>query len=434
MIQAARAETASPEAVAQAVRALRRPPIHRPFFTVPRVAIAATSLAVVMVLPLFTPRTSGAWAQVAAETAKQNRYHERTLFRMNGKAAGGVERWIDGPRFSYRSIGQPGFGTFGSDGRRYYQIFTDGKYATIESLKQVSSEPYLSGLGKVKSLSVDELIREEKVRPVGEAKEIDTPQGKRLVYSVEYLADPEKGNMTVTSTGKFYTVPGDSRIRRWELLDKSGEWVYSGDVDYPERIPDETFAFAPAPGTKVYDLDHGRAQLRKTMERGYGTKTVNGQSVTLRAVVAGTYGDLHVLWTGTPPNGDLQPPVELDVPVRRTYGLTIMTTKVYEYIPPVEKLDYLPTFLGGMSVQVKGPVPDKVTVTVPVFAPDPKRPVYDFEGRKKGFRSRFVGRVTYRDVPVIKPGPFYNYLDALGLREPTRYEALVRDYGKKSKP
>jgi hypothetical protein len=436
MIEAARAETATYDAVARAVGALRRPPARAGVVTVPRVAIVAASVTALMALPLFTPKSSGAWAQVAAETAKQTRYRERTYVRVSGQSVVEIERWTDGKRFLHRSKTRSKFPSMGSDGKRYFQIFPASKYATIEKLPNFPTEPYLSGLGSVPSLSVDDLIRDEKVRPLGDAKEVATPEGKRLLYEVEFLADPERGDMTVTSTGKFYTMPGDSRIRRWEFFSKAGSWSYAGDLEYPEHIPDETFAFAPPPGIKVYDLDQGRALLRKTIEKGYGTKSVEGHSVTLRAVVAGTNGDLNVLWTGAPPNGDLQPPIKLHgIPTIRTYGLSIMTTKVYEYIPPVEKLDYLPTFLGGMSVQVKkDALPDRVTLTVPVFAPDPKRPVYDFEGHKKGLRSRFVGNVIYRDVPVLKPGPFYSFLDDLGLREPTRYEALVRDYKKKPKP
>lgn len=431
MIQAAQTETATPDAEARAVAALRKPLPRPSFVTVPRVAVAAVAAVAVLLLPLATPRSAGAWAQVTATMANQVRYHEKVRMVFPGGKVSESERWVDGNRYSFQ-MGER-FGRMGSDGKKQYQYFAQGKSMLVWKASKDSAQAYLSGLGNIPSFSVDDLIKGDKVRPVGEAKEIDTSEGKRLVYSVEYLSDPKDGKVEVTSTGKFYVAPGDPRIRRWELLDKKGEPVYSGTLEYPDHIPDEVFAFKPPVGTQVFDIDAGNAQIRKTMERGFGTKSVGGQSVTLRAVISSPEGNyLTVLWTGAPPNGDLLPRVKAEgLSTKLSYGLSTMTTKVYEYVPPAKKLDYLPTHLGGMTLVSHAKVPDKVTLLVPVFAPDPKRPVHNFEGKPTGYRSRFVGTVTYRDVPVLRLGPFHMYLNALGLREPRPYEALIRDYGRK---
>jgi hypothetical protein len=434
MIQAAQTETATPDAEARAVAALQKSPPLPSFITVPRVAVAALAATTLLLVPLATPRSSGAWAQVAAATAAQARYHERISIGSKGMTTQSFDRWVDGKRYAFELGFGKSFGRFVNDGKRTYRHNPGSKYATVESSPNEEFTPYLAGFGSVKSLSIDEMLQGSNVRPVGEPQEKTLPEGKRTMYRVEYLTDPKDGKVEVSSTGNFYVVPGDSRIRRWELLDTKGEIVFWGTLDYPEDIPERLFKFEVPAGVTLYDLDAGKARIRQTLAKGFGTKRVGGQSVTLRAVMVGTNNDLTVLWTGAPPNGDLQPPIKVEgMPGLKPYGLTIMTTKVYRYVPAVEKLEYLPTSLGGMSVLSKTPMPSKVTVTIPVFAPDPKQPIYDFEGKKTGYRSRSVGSVTYRDVPVLRVGPFHSYLNALGLREPKRYEALVRDYAKKPK-
>lgn len=435
MIRAAKTDAPTPDAEARAILALRKAPARPSFITVPRVAVAALAAAALLMVPLATPRSSGAWAQVAAATSAQARYHEQILMRREGMPMKTLDRWVDGKRYSFEIGFGTGIGRFVNDGKRTYRHLPGAKYATVESSPNGDIAPYLPGFGSVKSLSIDEMLKGDNIRPVGEPQEKTLPEGKRIMYRVEYLTDPKSGKVEVNSAGNFYVAPGDPRVRRWELLNMKGEVVFSGTLDYPKDIPERVFEFELPAGVTLYDLDAGKARIRKTLEKGFGTKQVGGQSVTLRAAIAGTGNDLTLLWTGAPPNGDLQPPIKVEgMPGLKPYGLTIMTTKVYRYVPAVEKLDYLPTPLAGMSVQSKSPVPDKVTVTIPVFAPDPRQPIYDFEGKKTGFRSRSVGSVTYKDVPVLRGGPFYNYLDVLGLREPERYEALVRDYAKKPKP
>lgn len=429
LIQGARTDEPSSEAQARALYALRQVPNRRKIMTIPRIAVAAVALSLPFFLPLATPRSSGAWAQVAEATAKQERYHERIFFTMGGKTLRSFERWVDGKRFRFDLLHRGSTGKFIFDGNRAYHHLPGLGYATIRR-RADGEDPgnYISGFGEVSSLRIDEMIRRGNVRPVGEPEETTLPEGKRTRYRVEYF-DVKSGD--VTAKGNFYVAEGDQRIRRWELVDHTGKVVYYGTIDYVNSIPDRYFAIEKTPGVKVYDLDAGAATLRKTIQKGFGTKSAGGHSVTLRALIRGTNNELIALWTGAPPNGDLQPAIKVDkVKVERPFGLSILTTKVYQYIPAVKKLDYLPTPLAGMGVIARKGVGKRVTVTLPVFAPDRSRPMYDFEGKPKGFRSRAVGKVTYRDVPVLEVGPFYQYLGDLALREPTRYEALVRDYGK----
>ncbi|MGV3617479.1 MAG: hypothetical protein ACO1SV_19305 [Fimbriimonas sp.] len=432
-VRDAQTDAPSAEALARAVAVMRKPSPRPSYVTVPRIAMVAVVAGAFMLLPLVTPRSAGAWAQVAEATARQERFHERMFVETEGKRFSGMERWVDGDRHVVLFGRGKMRAQMGSDGKRSFSYFSGSSYAVVDAPRARPQGEYISGMGEVPSFNIDEMLRDKKVRPVGEPKREKTDDGERLVYTVEYLS--ADGKEEVTSKGRFYVAEGDSRVRRWELVSNDGKVSFGGELEYPDRIPREVFAFNPPAGVRVYDLVKGKAELRKVVEKGFGTKSVGGHSVTLRAIMGGPNRDLTILWTGAPPNGDLKHPVKVQgLPVLRTGGLSILTTKVYEYVPAAEKLDYLPTHLAGMIVASKRALPRKVTVTVPVFAPDPSRPVFDFEGRRTGYRSRYVGAVTYKDVPVLDVGRFYDYLDYLNLREPNRYEALVRDYKKKPKP
>jgi hypothetical protein len=429
-IEDARTDRPRPGAEERAVASLRAGRPTRRSRPLPRFVMIATASLALLVFPLVTTKSpSAAWALVASATAGQRRFHETVHYVLKGGGTTVAERWTDGRRSVWFLGGKRKRGYFGTDGVRSYRYFPGNDYAIVTNVGGRRSEGAFEALG-VDSLDVEEITRAKDVRQIGDPVRQTTPEGPRLRYRLK-----RSGRNAYYEEVRVYTALDDPRVRRWEAVNAAGDTEIYGLIDYPEQVPQEVFEGIPPKGVKVFDIDRETARLRKTVAKGLGTQTVNGHSITLRAVMVDPRNNVSVLWTGTPPNGDLQPPVQIDgTKTRLAYGLSILTNKVYEYVPPAVVPDFLPGHLAGMSIQTTKPVPDRIDLTVPVFAPDRSRPVYDFEGRRTGYRSRFVGQAKFRNVPVLRPGPFFFYLDVLGLREPRPYEALVREYRQKPAP
>jgi len=401
-------------AVLMATPRRRRAPIRT-------LAVALTgALATFVLWP--RPGANAAWGQVAGATDRQPLVHERTILATRGKSREIAERWIKGDRWNW--VAARGMFESGFDGSRMWRTFKGGTrpYGILMTLEPNMVGSMVDALGRG-TPTVEEFVRGKEYRTVGAPQPTRLPDGHRIRYRLERLS--KEGSPT-GEVIDVYTLPSETLIRRWELRNGQGGVDMYGLLDYPGEISDAKFSPRFPAKLPVFDLDIVKDRIVGTLRRGLGTQTIGGHTTTLRGVYLDTNDCLHVLWSGTPPNGDLREPVRSpDLKVQRTFGLTAMTNKRLEYVPPVPPSPILNESLGGMSLSLKAPVPSRVTLEVPVYAPDPSRPVIDFAGNSRGFRSRFVGYARFANVPILNVGPFYMHKDVLGLREPVAYERLV---------
>lgn len=416
-IEAARSEV--PTADAERRLRLAMQPSRRTRTWLPRFVVVGALAAAAFVVPSLSREKSAAWAQVMAATGGVTRYHEVLYFRVKGERQKSVERWVDGKRLrvEFRREIQT---TWLTNGKLTWHVYGSQSYDTVQRSRPMPSISLLSGFTDSKSISVKDLLASSRIIPKGEPVQVEGPDGPRLRYTLA-----NRDLKALGGPGEFIVEVklNDPRVVHWESLFAPRGVVFEGDLDYPEEIASSTFEYQPRPGARLYDLDAGKAAVRNSLKGSLGRRTLNGHTVDLCGAFQDVYGSLWVLWKGTPPNGDMRPPVLVDGrPKVPGHGTGMLTSWQVLMRNDSRREPWIPYPLAGMSVRVGTATLRKVGLKVPVFAPDRRRPIRKDSGEILGYQSKFVGYVRYADVPVTEIGPSYPALDGLvmNIRKPSR--------------
>lgn len=390
-VEALRTAEPRPEAVDRAVATLRRP--HPPRLVPLAVGVAAVSAA------FLWPRPGNglAWAQIAAQDLPL-RFHERTVRIRAGKEVFEYENWIDRPGDAYRnrfylpdrplrpnedpaSVPSHDHGYIESP-NGWYMLNADMAVYSRKPHERSKWDPRSEKNVRDKT-GLEKLMRNEAIHQLGVEEDVMTRVGKADRYRLDspiydgYGSRHEKGRHPFV----VYVQPGTKRILGADSVQPNGS-LWQTTIEYPDRFPAHTFALPRGTPVPTFDLDALDRRIAERLETPLASLKAGNQTSKLRLVLQGVHKELYVLWSGAKPNGDLAHFVRvLGMPNGTRYGLAAFTAKGdRERSSPY----------GGHAINLDRRVM-AVDLQVPVFAPGPGPG-----------RSRFVGDVTIRKIPVIQ--------------------------------
>jgi hypothetical protein len=420
-----RAENAPPEMAQRALTALREPkPADKSYLPLAiRLAGFAGTVAALAISTLPRSGQGLAWGQVVTQVQRAPRVHEVSEMRSLKGMRRSMERWSDGGKYSLQMWMEGRLVTDSRfDGETLFRRMGRQPFAVVSRLdpKQRRHIPDVASYWDGVS-SIDEFVKRENAEPVGEPERKDENGVRRLRYE---LALRRWGKGATGSRGRMYAYVDikTSRVIRWEALDSAGEVVGRGTVEYPAEVEPDIFRPPAKLDVPVYDMDLAHRRLTDSMKRGVATVKSGAARATVRAVLLDSSGNLTVLWTGAPPNGDLRPPVLVEgIPTTLSpYGVRAFTTSRGLEPTPYAPSTVLGKPLGGMTIHLDGKAPKRLTLRIPVFTADGSVPVKTESGEVVGHRSRFVGYDTVRNVEPFKIPMIYDFSQELGLMHVAR--------------
>jgi len=360
-----------------------------------------TALLVGITVLLWPGRRAMAWQQVVQTTLGTHRLHQVNYMR----APGGVgfrrigEQWIDGKKDAMMANYEAGKDgpkivlDVRFDGRRSYRLNWNG-FGEVYDSPYRRSRAVMSGRFNMESLLADQRIKVEKGPEEVQLDGMDV---------LRYQARAYEGPVVLgySSRLNFYAEKDSGRLLRTEYLDRKGQISEYSTVEYPVNISPETF-MPPTTGPRVIDLDRDGAILKAAMAKGEPL----GHGNVLRAAIQSPTGELMVLWTGAPPNGDgSQRPFVVGHADHGLYAPDQLTASRWKMTPRARYLfNGLP--LSGLALQLNKPVYGTVTLRMPILVEDLKYPIRDGRGIIRGYHSKQVGTKTIKNFPVIDTIPF----------------------------
>jgi len=366
----------------------------------------------------FWPRAGSgiAWAQVVSQLGSAPRVHETlAVKKSDGTWSDVIERWSDGGRYAMKYGGTKDF-IFEArfDGVRRYSAQGPMGYATIQTVlpSERKGQAQISFLGSGVQL-IEEYIKDEKGKVEGQEKITDEKLGEVVRYKIRNSV--LRGGKWVYGHQLVYVEPETRRIRMWEVLDDNGVAQQQGFIEYPDAIDDSVFAIPAVPMQPLHDLDVERKQVADSIQKGIGVAQVGSAKTTIRAALSERGRYLWVFWSGAPPNGDLKYPVIVEGhPAKRAFGQPIMTSSRVNVKGTYRSLLGGP--LSGMGIELPKNLPSSFNLKVPVFVQDKSLPIRDASTHKVlGYRSRFLGYDTVKDIHPISVPTFYSFSDQLGI-------------------
>jgi hypothetical protein len=178
-------------------------------------------------------------------------------------------------------------------------------------------------------------------------------------------------------------VPADTR-----RIGGSDDFVAT--IDYPATLPEDIFE-TPA---NAFDEKDSKRKVATALRGSLGTATVADQKISLKAVLFDGRG-IYAIWDGCP--CDLNAPQRFAVNGKvlgPALDFRCFCTNKFR----MPKLGTTPH--SGMGEATQGPIPGRVDLRLPVFAPDRNRPVFDRNHHRVGYFSKCVGWASFRNVPV----------------------------------
>ena len=364
------------------------------------------ALGTLAVLALATWPRQGqglAWANVVNHFQTAPVAHETVSYGQAGHDLKvQTEFWMDHDKFAKHYMHRIYDMWTRFDGTREYYCHTRAPYGEIHTVTagQRSGPYFRPTLTLMEDDSLETFLKKPSNVLVAR-EETKLSDGRAVTrYRIKILPSrkyEEGGQMNV------FVLPGRNLVVRCEYLTKDGKPSTVCDIDYPESIPDAQFK--PLTDRPVYDEDVEKEQLVAQLRKGLGTIECKGVKANIRAVVAtpGKEGFMTVLWQGASPNGEMSEPIKVvGVPTRPTFGDSDLTTSrvLPKYNERVRNVPKSP--LGGAGVMFKQGLPDRVTLQIPIYTQDPSKPIKDKNGKVLGYRSKFVGYGTLRDVTPLK--------------------------------
>jgi len=361
--------------------------------------VGAVSLTTIVVAVVLWPeRKAMAWGQIVQSTLGSARLHHEDFERRPDGSGWRkvVEEWIDGNKNAFlanlpdqRAITID----MRHDGKRCYRLDSKG-YGVVYNEK-----PNRRMSWRLQRYSLENLLADAHLK-IDKTPTDATISGKSVFrYNAKEREGPD--GFAFWSPVAFYVEKDTGRVIRTETFAPNGTMIEYSTVDYPESILDETF-MPPKTGPRVFDLDRDLARLRTMMAKGVPL----GNGNVLRAAMQSPSGELVILWTGTPPNGDgKQRPVVLGHPDHGIFAPDQITTSRWKVEPgTLFKFEGQP--LCGLAVQINKPVTGTVDLQIPILEPNKSSPIKNSLGIVRGYRSKQAGTATVRDFPVIATMPY----------------------------
>jgi len=308
------------------------------------------------------------------------------------------EEWYDGPKFALvasladaKAGGKPTI-DYRFDGQRVFRLLYSG-YGVLYRQVHGRGARDVDRWSTIEGLLSNPGIKMEKT-----PTHVTVDGVQLLRYAAKAYAGPMDGGFS--SPVAFYADVDRGRIVRTEDLGRDGEITEYSAVDYPANIPDRVF-LPPATGPRWFDLDASSVLVANSMANGVPF----GKGNVLRAAIQSPSGDLYVLWTGSPPNGDgSQQPEVVGMPTHKIYAPDKLTTSRWKVAAKT-----LYRFQGhplcGLVLEVHKPLSDRATLRLPVLVPNERAPIRRGKGEIQGYLSKRVGTATVRDFPVIQTMP-----------------------------
>lgn len=393
IVETLRAAEPRPEATERAVAALRRP--HPP-----RLVPLAAGVAILSTALLWPHGSAGmAWAQIADQDLPL-RFHETRTVVAGGQARTTTETWVDRPADASRSVYWV-FRDFPAVGRSVASNPLSRRFEYVESprgfygnsngfasftrkpLAKSRFDPRLA-LNVRRRTGLAQLLESKDVQQQRVERDVETRVGRADRYT---LVRSSAGSLPF----EVYVQAGTKRVLGCDTPETSGD-LGQLTFEYPDRFPAGLFDIPPK-GSDAYDLDALNARVEARLAKPIAPLEVGGQRAVLRLVAQDKMKELWVFWSGARPNGDL---------AHRARVLGLPNGAAHSSLPYVSKgfNGYFSPF-GGHSITLNRRV-NVVDLSVPVFEATPGR-------------SRFVGDVTVRHVPVLQL-PFVDGLSSLQRR------------------
>lgn len=359
-------------------------------------ALASSAIIIVAILVTAWPsQRAMAWQQVVKSTLNSTRFH-RAEYKKDPRSGEWVhvgDFWLDGPKhallYTYR---KPLFDTslkvdMRCDGKRVYGWRERGNFGEIsdESLRDKKFD--MSNAFSIETLLSSAYLKIGKTPTTGSLDGSEV-----LIYSGQQETGP-RGKHVIESI-RFFVRKDIGKIIRQETLDQKGEQTEYSTIDYSTAIPDDVFL--PPKGVPIRDMDLQRAKLEQVLAHGVPF----GKGNILRAVLEDNLGQLTVIWTGTPPNGDGSPyPILVGHVSHRVFGNDLMTTSIWKYGTHIG-FPFQGQRLVGLSISLDKAVDGPITLQMPVLVENKKDPIRDPKGKILGYRSKQVGTCLIKDFPV----------------------------------
>ena len=322
-IEALKNDTA-PQASQDIVNSIALPSPSRPGRRTTFRWVLAGALGVSGGIALWPHGTKGvAWSDVLLATKSAQVVHSKTLiYDKDGHESVGGETWVEGKKYRFTAPShQEDYGRFDlrDDGKQLTQMRIYGKYWVVTPTNPRSQLRSESWIGQ---LDIQQLLNNKEMPvTVSEHKQNVEFRGESFdCYQLKYKYSPP--------VGQFYVDPITNRIRYVKTPLSLTTYEYPNSIDAKN--------FEPPTDTEypVHYIDKEFPILQKLILKGYGRKTVKGHSVVLRAVLPGPYNQVAVLWTGTPPDGNMADRVSvLGRKVTYAFGARCLTSTIYRYTP-----------------------------------------------------------------------------------------------------
>ncbi len=379
-------------------------------------------VAAVVAIAMFPTRsgTGAAWAQTAQKFARAPRLHE--LMEMVGQD--GVwhtvkEDWYDGSKYAEKLyLRDREMFDWRFDGVRSYHHMATSPYSTVRTIKGPNAalyyadrrEPFLSN-----STSLKEFIQDQKgiVQSQSDVTLAEGKKGTRYILKLTPKSGYREQGLTIQADADLET----SQVVVWSTFNK-GVLASRTTVEYPNALDGNLFEAPREPGVTLYDIDQDEELVRKRLVMGFGDVQVGNQVAKVRGVYLDGGKNLIVLWTGASPNGDLKQPIRVKgVKTRHgdSYGISGFTTSRVLASQVRGRSPVLNEFMGGMAKALTGPIPDTFTIDIPVYREDRSQPIKDKVGKTLGYRSKFLGYSTLKNVRPLKISGLYDHSEILGL-------------------
>jgi len=374
-------------------------PIRRSMFT--PLTAGATSLVIAVAVFAWPSRRAMAWGQVVQATLGTPRLH-RTDFTKTAKGGEWTrsgDEWIEGNRTSiqFRLHPSPQVSPVTVDvrfdGTRTYRLDWTG-FGVVST-----THSRHDGNESMARYRISTLLEDSRIKLDKSPTEVKIDGVNRLRYLAR-AGDPAENPKELISFA-IYVEKDGGRVVRLEWFNRNGEVSEYSTIDYPTSLPPGVF-LPPTSGPKVFDLDRDADLVRRSMAKGI---TV-GEGNVLRAVIQSPSGELVVLWTGTPPNGDgSQRPKVVGNPCKGAYAPDSLTASRWKVNPKgIYRFDGQP--LCGLALNLTKPVSGKISLQMPVLVPNRADPLRNSKGEVVGYRSKQVGTTTIKDFPIIQTMPF----------------------------
>ena len=204
------------------------------------------------------------------------------------------------------------------------------------------------------------------------------------------------------------TTEANSRLAKYKenhAFTLGDQWIHESDfvatIDYSANIDEKVFEIPK----NAFDSTDSKTVVARLLATKVARETVKGQTIGLHGIFMNGY-TINVVWSGYPAEYNSADRFRID-------GVSLGDNQDARCLSSAKfiKSSSSKVPFCQQGAEVLSDVPKTVTLIMPVFAPDKSRP---YEG-KRGFHSKKIGEVTFKNVLVTNCHPFSYYERQFGL-------------------